>query len=180
MDGNFRYALLLIVALGLVPAAVAVTCGNEHPAVPATTPGTDFADNGDGTVTHTRTGLMWMRCSLGQTWDGSACSGTAGVYTWQQALRAAVDLNAGGGYADHVDWRLPNKNELESIVEERCWSPAINAAVFPGTPANSWYWSSTPDAGNAGYAWNVYFGEGNVYTDGKGYSDHARLVRFGE
>lgn len=39
-----------------------------------------YIDNGDGTVTDTRTGLTWMRCALGQTWDGSTCVGVAGEH----------------------------------------------------------------------------------------------------
>ena len=80
-------------------------------------------------MTDTRTGLIWMRCSLGQMWDGAACSGTANTYTWQAALQAAFEINSGAsnddgdglaGFANETDWRLPNRNELESIVERRC------------------------------------------------------------
>ncbi|MDP2902572.1 MAG: hypothetical protein Q8N96_05635 [Methylovulum sp.] len=42
-----------------------------------TTPTSDFTDNNDGTVTHKTTGLTWMRCAMGQTWTGAACTGTA-------------------------------------------------------------------------------------------------------
>lgn len=36
----------------------------------------------DGTVTDTRTGLMWMRCCVGQTWDGATCRGEARKMDW--------------------------------------------------------------------------------------------------
>ena len=37
--------------------------------------------NGDGTVTDTKTGLMWKRCSEGQS--GDSCSGEATKYKWE-------------------------------------------------------------------------------------------------
>ncbi|MBJ6938275.1 DUF1566 domain-containing protein, partial [Vibrio cholerae] len=88
----------------------------------ATTPNTAFNDNGDGTVTHHTTGLIWQRCSLGQSWDGTDCTGEATTFTWEEALAAAAQHT----FAGRNDWRLPNKNELVSIVEYRCYRPAIN------------------------------------------------------
>ena len=171
---------LLAVVLFLLPlnsALAEVTCANQNSAVTATTPTADFSDNGDGTVTHTPTGLIWMRCSLGQS--GNDCAtGTASTYTWQQALDAAQTLNA-SGFAGHNDWRLPNKNELESIVERRCWSPAINAAIFPATPS-AWFWSSSPYANYANDAWYVHFYYGHVDDGLKGNHNWVRLVRAGQ
>ena len=172
-------ALLMVLSVTTAPVWADVECTNQNTAVPATTPTADFVLHGDGTVTHTRTGLMWMRCGLGQSWTGSGCDGSANGYTWRNALNAAQDVNHTGGFAGHTDWRLPNKNELESIVEERCWSPAINAAVFPNTP-NSWYWSSSPYAVSSVNAWNVSFNNGRVYWYGKDNGNHVRLVRAGQ
>ncbi|HOW75801.1 MAG TPA: DUF1566 domain-containing protein [Candidatus Competibacteraceae bacterium] len=164
-----------------LPARAEVTCVNQNLAVPATTPTMDFTLHDDGTVTHTPTGLMWMRCSLGQTWTGTTCTGTGNTYTWSNALNAAQTVNASSGYAGHADWRLPNKNELASIVEERCWLPAINAAIFPGTPSDGWYWSSSPGAtGGSGYAWYVDFYSGLVNILSQSNGNRVRLVRAGQ
>ncbi len=47
-----------------------------------------LTDNGDGTVTDDSTGLMWARCSNGQS--GTNCAaGSATSMTWAQALTAA-------------------------------------------------------------------------------------------
>jgi hypothetical protein len=152
-----------------------VACNNENNAVPATTPVFSFTDHGDGTVTHNATGLMWMRCSLGQTWI-SGCTGTVASYSWKNSLEAVRNLNSFGGFAGHADWRLPNKNELASIVEDRCWTPAINGSVFPDTPSGR-FWSSSPyDAGNA---WFVGFQTGGVVRDNMDFSYNVRLVRGG-
>ena len=162
-----------------LPVRAEVTCTNQNPAIPATTPTADFSLHDDGTATHAPTGLMWMQCSLGQTWTGTTCTGTGNTYTWQNALEAAQTVNVSGGYAGHADWRLPNKNELASIVEERCWAPAINAAIFPGTLPDGWFWSSSPSAFLGGLAWGVNFNSGYVSAIYRSNDHHVRLVRGG-
>jgi hypothetical protein len=162
--------LALVAALLLLPPlAAAQVCKDT---IRPSTPDENFTLHGDGTVTHKTTGLTWMRCSLGQTWDAKTCSGSAAVYTWGDALRAADAHELAG----HTDWRLPNKNELESILEDRCHSPAVNAAVFPATPP-VYFWTSSPYAGFANAAWSVDFGFGSVNASVKTGSLPARLVR---
>ncbi|MCP4287360.1 MAG: DUF1566 domain-containing protein, partial [Gammaproteobacteria bacterium] len=126
-----------------------------------------FVVNGDE-VTDTETGLIWQHCSLGQT--GSDCSGgSANTYNWQQALQAAS-----------APWRLPNINELESIVEDKCFDPAINPTIFPNTVSSN-YWSASPNANYSNNAWYVYFRNGGSYY---GYSKsdikYVRRVRSGQ
>jgi hypothetical protein len=96
-------------------------------------PDASYTDNGDGTVTHTPTGLTWKRCVEGQTWSDGTCTGTATTATWQQALKLA----AASSFAGHTDWRLPNIKELRSLVEECRSYPAINEAIFPNTQAKN-------------------------------------------
>ncbi|MBE3653997.1 DUF1566 domain-containing protein [Vibrio navarrensis] len=60
---------------------------------------------------------------------------------------------------------MPNKNELASIVEYRCYQPAINNQQFPNT--SGWYWSSSPDADNSGYVWFVNFVSGDIFSRSK-------------
>src|SRR5690606_14572885 len=103
--GYLSAAMLLLAA-----HSAAATCRND---ITASTPDQDFTLHNDGTATHNSTGLMWMRCSLGQTWDGSTCTGAASSFAWQNALVAAQSHS----FAGHSDWRLPNKNELASLVE---------------------------------------------------------------
>ena len=135
-----------------------------------TTPAADFTDNNDGTVTHKRTGLMWQRCSVGQIWTGSTCSGTANTYTYANAIALTST------FTSKNDWRVPNQNELSSIIEYGSYNPAINSIIFPNTP-NSWMWSSSPSA-NADYAWAVQFFNGNIdYTGKDNNIGFVRLVR---
>lgn len=58
------------------------------------------------------TGLIWTRCSLGQTWNGSGCNGEAKEFNWWDAHQAALDHSEGG----HSDWRLPTASELASLM----------------------------------------------------------------
>ena len=186
---RLRFVAGFVLAFSVVLSArAAVSCTYENSAVPETTPTATFTVYGDGTAMDTTTGLVWMRCSLGQSWDGSACSGSATYYTWQGALDVARDTNSGAsnadgdgqaGYAGMTDWRLPNKNELESIVEARCWLPSINAAVFPNTIPGG-FLSSSPNAKYSNYAWYVRFSGGGVYYTYKDYNYYVRLVRAGQ
>jgi hypothetical protein len=150
-----------------------VRAGQLFGFLPQTTPTTDFADNNDGTVTHKRTGLVWQRCSVGQTWTGSTCSGTASTYTYDVAMALK------SSFAGKSDWRVPNQNELLSIAEYGSHNPAINTTLFPNTPSDG-FWSSSPDANYSGYAWIVNFANGNDYNNSKVNNDAVRLVRAGQ
>ncbi|MBE0626056.1 MAG: DUF1566 domain-containing protein [Burkholderiales bacterium] len=136
---------------------VTVTAG-DSPVTPPVTSAV-FNDNGDGTVTDPATGLTWMRCSIGQTWNGSACGGTANNYAWDDAMVSpAAEIFAG-----HSDWRLPNVRELQTILDRTKFNPAIDTAAFPDTPAAQ-FWSATPDLDIADTAWYVDFGSGEVHS----------------
>lgn len=58
------------------------------------------------------TNLIWTRCSLGQTWNGSGCNGEAKTFNWWDAHQAALNHSEGG----HSDWRLPTAPELASLL----------------------------------------------------------------
>ena len=138
-------------------------------------PNERFQVHGDGTVTDKQTGLMWMRCSLGQNLQDN-CSGYAYSYDWQEALESARDFSL----ANYSDWRLPNINELSSLVARDRHSPAINSAIFPDTQSITYpyYWSSTPPADNDGGTKTIYFIDGDDgYTRSTDSIPKTRLVR---
>ncbi|MCB1921188.1 MAG: hypothetical protein KDJ28_14595, partial [Candidatus Competibacteraceae bacterium] len=88
MNKRIGIALGLLLSI-LLPVAATGTCLST---IQATTPTEDFTlDDLNGTATHAKTGLTWMRCSLGQTWESATrtCSGTVIFYRWGEALRAA-------------------------------------------------------------------------------------------
>jgi hypothetical protein len=143
----------------------------------------------DGLVTDTQTDLMWMRCSLGQHWQGTSCQGKAASFTFEQAMDSFKNFD----YAGYTDWRVPTRDELKTLVYcssgktqsvgdkglVACAgdyaSPTIDKTAFPETPA--WFWSSSPYANSNSYAWYVFFGYG--YDDWSyKYNDYqVRLVR---
>lgn len=127
--------------------------------------GQAFSDAGDGKVVHEPTGLAWKRCAEGQSQAGTRCIGTAGNYTWDDAQSLAVD-----------GWRLPTRNELLGIVAWENIGPAIDAAIFPGTPA-AFFWSANSAAGTETNAWSVGFQDGYSDVSGKSARRHVRLVR---
>lgn len=127
-----------------------------------------FVING-AEVTDQRTGLVWARCSVGQSWSGSACAGSAALLTHETALAHAQSQSG---------WRLPSVKELASLADKGCRSPAIDSTAFPNTPL-SYYWSSSPDLYDGSFAWTVDFsyGYGSVFTVNRNDSRAVRLVR---
>ncbi len=165
---------ILLLSLATLPAHAVQTCpaGND-----LVTPNADLVDNADATVTHTRTGLMWKQCSEG--FSGALCgTGAASVLSWVQAQGAALIANA-ENFAGYSDWRLPNKNELQSIAETGCYNPAINATRFLGTAATP-YWTSTTLIGDPTRAWLVDFYDGFSSGGNKPAGLNVRLVRGGQ
>jgi hypothetical protein len=136
-----------------------------------------YTVNADGTVTDTTTGLMWDRCAYGLT--GSDCTGSSAYAgDWASALTYASTANT-YSYKGYSDWRLPNKTELESIVQRDTHSPAIDATAFPNTPTSTYFWTSTTYTPNPAYAWYFYFNDGDTYYSPKTSGFFFRLVRGG-
>ena len=141
------------------------------------TPTADFNINGDGTVSHLKTGLMWKQCAEGLSGASCATGGAmagATLMNWSAALSAAATPFAG-----YSDWRLPNQKELQSIVETGCYSPSVNETAFPATPVNN-FWSSTAYASSPANTWFVLFSDGSSNVNIKTISYYARLVRGGQ
>ncbi|WP_176718945.1 DUF1566 domain-containing protein, partial [Methylophaga muralis] len=148
-----------------------------------------YSDNGDGTITDTKTNLIWQRCSLGQTWTGETCAGSADGYNWPSAMKQVKD-----------GWRLPTVDELDTLVlctsnersisrsyegiNSRCsgdyQEPTINTLAFPKTP-EYFFWSSSEyvDENGGHNGWAISFRHGLVgpYHSNFMRDAHVRLVR---
>ena len=97
----------------------------------------------------TNTGLMWAADG-----DENGCDGGM-TGKWVPALQTCYDLL---NFAGFNDWRLPNVNELSSLVNFKKHDPATD---FPDMPSK-WFWSSSLYAGDSSYAWYVDFKSGYV------------------
>jgi len=122
--------------------------------------GPRFTDNLDGTITDNATGLVWQKQD----------DNTQRTFTNAIAYAEALDL---GG---HSDWRLPNINELITIVNRAGFNPAIDTTKFSATKSLH-YWSSTADANAPTFAWYVNFSYGGSFSSNKTTSYYVRCVR---
>ena len=127
-------------------------------------PSPRFTDNGNGTVTDNLTGLMWTK-------DANPVGNSM---TWQQALDYVKTLNTGG----HTDWRLPNVNELNSLVDYSSSIPALPLGHPFTNVRYFFYWSSTTGAIYP-VAWLVGMDGGFVGSVESDFSFYAWPVRAG-
>lgn len=140
---GIKTILSSLILLILVSNSYASICNLNQ--IEESTPTDRFIDHEDGTITDIKTGLVWTKCSIGQTYSEGQCEGEPiHIETWGEALNVAKNNDGLYGYSN---WRIPNIKELDTIVERQCVRPAINLAVFPNTPSAVFY-SSTPDQVN--------------------------------
>lgn len=140
--------------------------------IPRTTPDSRFVLLPAGIVKDVTHKLLWMQCSIGQIWNGSDCVGEVSRLQWASAVKTAATLQ----YGNMADWRLPNKNELNTIVESACSQPAINTNIFPHT-VNRAYWTSSPYDSEAKYLWVVFFSNGSIFPLPGSSTAAIRLVK---
>jgi hypothetical protein len=91
------------------------------------------------------TGLSW---TIDANIGGFPC-------TWLEAFAQIAALNQ-QQHGGHGDWRLPNRNELRSLVSYQAKKPALPAGHPFVNFFLGWYWSSTTAAINPAYAWSVH------------------------
>ncbi|MDD5287229.1 MAG: DUF1566 domain-containing protein [Desulfuromonadaceae bacterium] len=137
-----------------------------------------FTDNSlsnstENTVTDNLTGLIWCK-------NANLAVATK---TWQQALDYIKSLN-NIGYAGHNDWRLPNSNELASLVSRGQSNSAtwLNGQGFSNVQYYPPYWSGSIYADNLfrTYAWYVYMEYGYTQDTEMTVSYYVWPVRGGQ
>jgi general L-amino acid transport system substrate-binding protein len=162
--------LCLLATLAWTGFAYANDCQNH---LAPTNPSSAYLDQSDGTITDTRSGLMWKQCVEGL--GGQDCQiGSALTFDWPGALNHAQTHE----FAGYSDWRVPNIRELRSLLERCRAIPAINSNVFPNSPSE-WLWSSSPSADNPAASWYVDFALGESRSADRTQHHQVRLVRGG-
>lgn len=131
---------------------------------------------GEPIVTDNVTGLVWQGCVPLIT--GVDCdNGSLQKLSWENAVSYCDSLVWGG--AD--DWHMPDRYELQSIVDYSHYRPAIHDGAFPATPgsaADGKFWSISTDASDPANAWTVYFEFGAIHPQVKGNAFAVRCVRI--
>lgn len=148
-------------------------------------------DNGDGTISDLKTGLTWEKLS----WDGSIHD-RLNQYSWQDAYALKIAALNTIAFAGHTDWRLPNVNELQTILHYGTTYPMVAPAFHTGCAAGcttltcscGWnsgyggserYWTSTTFAQAPFYVWTVAAYDGSVDYTARNEVRHVRAVRGG-
>lgn len=105
-----------------------------------------FEDGGEE-VLDRLTGLVWLK----------SADLTRGLGTWDEALAAVRDFSIRSGKA----WRLPNINELESLVDASRAAPALPEG-HPFAGSGQAYWSSTSSFYEPDWSYCLYLDKGAV------------------
>jgi hypothetical protein len=133
-------------------------------------PSPRFTDNKDGTVSDNLTGLLWLK-DAGCTGAAGGISRGGGLLNWPSALTWSNNLANGiCGLTDNSvagDWRLPNINELRSLVDYSRHDPDLPAGHPFSNVQPIWYWSSTSNPVYTGGAFTVGMSRGSIHVTGK-------------
>ncbi len=113
-----------------------------------------FVDNLNGTVTDRLSGLVWLKNA-----------GCFAASDWATALSAANALASGAcGLSDASaagQWRMPNANELESLVDISQANPALASGnPFANVNLDTAYWTSTTYMAATSNAMAIRFTDG--------------------
>jgi len=155
-----------------------------------------FNDLGNGVIKDQRTGLFWEKKSR----DGSIHDQDQ-KYSWGQDLDPysmdgtmvtvfLASLNNPPCFGGFCDWRIPNRKELETLLNFGTFSPAtfgeFDTGCLPGCSVTTcsctrsgYYWTSTTNQLYPNNAWVVYFSTGSANYAYKTYNGSVRAVRGG-
>jgi len=132
--------------------------------------GDRFMDHANGLVSDKLTGLTWFK-------DPSE------VFSSPRGWQVALDQCNAIDFAGFTDWRMPNANELKSLIDYEQWNdalPAIHPFENVATDFGGyWYWTSTTSAANTNEAVIVEFASGGTSPSDKSYSCYTWPVRGG-
>ncbi len=131
-----------------------------------------FQQNADGSFTDVLTGLVWLGhpdCAALVNYPNAQYPGKLTLYYAYEFVRqmnGGLNVSACGYTGNDTDWRVPNINEMASLIDMGALSPLLitppGYATYP--PAGAGYWTSTGNrvdtSGNTN--WTVGFDEGVI------------------
>jgi hypothetical protein len=133
-------------------------------------PSPRFTDNRDGTVSDNLTGLIWLKDANCTEMVGGIARAD-GLLNWPSALTWSNNLaNGKCGLSDNSiagDWRLPNINELRSLVDYSQHDPDLPGGHPFANVQSVWYWSSTTNPVFTSGAYNVGMSRGSIHVNAK-------------
>ncbi len=159
-----------VAATGQITSYVTGDDGNLQTGIAWPSP--RFTDNSDGTITDNLTGLIWL--------ENANCFSTR---TWNQALSDSNGLATGScGLTDGSaagDWRLPNVNELASLLDFGQAPRTLPAGYTFTNVQMAPYFTSTTVYINTSTAWTIQFSYGHTYGDSKTDANYVWPVKGG-
>ena len=142
-----------------------------------------FIENGNGTVTDSMTGLVWLK--MANCIQGDWASAVAAVSSLASGHCGLTDGSAAGS------WRMPNRNEMQSLADrnQNNESQYLNniflnpddsvyqPSILINFIASEYYWTSTTNAADTTEAWTVYSCDYGVYDMPKAGTGYTLAVR---
>jgi hypothetical protein len=105
--------------------------------------------------------IEWLRCTVGQQWDGETCVGETLLMDHKTIAQATKIADEQLG----PSWRLPNLEELSSLVCKSCQKgKKFDADTFPNTDPRA-YWTGEKNFMSKGSYWTVNFFTGHKLGD---------------
>jgi hypothetical protein len=139
-----------------------------------------FSDNKNGTITDTLNGLVWSCDANLIVKRNPELTTTNGTVSWQSALDYVAKLKS-ENYLGHNDWRLPNLNELASVLNQG--EPAVTTwlgrhGIVNAVPSR--YWTATSVAFNPAQVWTINLDTGSIAPNAKSSVANVWGVRGGD
>lgn len=101
------------------------------------------ANTQDAEVLDSLTGLIWQRCVVGKSWNGTTCSDTETRLYWSEIPQTLASMPISTAN-DAKPWRLPTYSELATLHDGSTTTAPyiVDKTWFPAT-TSYWTWSST-------------------------------------
>ena len=130
------------------------------PGLALSEPGIMFTDNEDGTVTDSRTGLVWLK--------DAHCLGRS---DWESAVTQVQKLGTGVGDLQDGsvagDWRLPSREELLQLVDRQQQDPSLPVGHPFLHVQHSSYWTASSRDSDNDCVWIIHLSRGRLNYSGK-------------